>query len=246
MLGSVLLGVGLVLAVLGLRSQRWAMVGAAVVVLVVFFSWERRAANPVIDPSLFRIRAFAAGVSVVGLQNLAMYALLFELPLVLSRAFGGDARTSGRTLLALTLAMVAGSLSGSRLVARLGSRGASLVGGAVALLGMVYVGWQTPTGAGDLVPGLVLLGVGIGLSTPALQTAAMAAVDRRKSGMAAGVSSTARYLGGVIGVGVVSTLTAGAVDPLAAHRTAAQLLAVVLAIAVIAAAALPAAAPHER
>ena len=64
--------------------------------------------------------------------------------------------------------------------------------------------------------------------------------------MAAGVSSTARYLGGVIGVGVVSTLTAGAVDPLAAHRTAAQLLAVVLAIAVIAAAALPAAAPRAR
>ena len=245
-LGSVLLGVGLVLAVIGLRSQRWALVGTAVVVLVVFFGWERRAANPVIDPSLFRTRAFAAGVSVVGLQNLAMYALLFELPLVLSRAFGGDARTSGRTLLALTLAMVAGSLSGSRLVARLGSRGASLVGGAVALLGMVYVGWQTPTGAGDLVPGLVLLGVGIGLSTPAVQTAAMAAVDRAKSGMAAGVSSTARYLGGVIGVGVVSTLTAGAVDPLAAHRTAAQLLAVVLAIAVIAATALPGAAPRER
>lgn len=244
-LGSLLLGAGLVLAVLGLRSQRWALVGAGVVVLVAFFGWERRATNPVIDPSLFRTRAFAAGVSVVGLQNVAMYALLFELPLVLSRAFGGDARTSGRTLIALTLAMVAGSLSGSRLVARLGSRGASLVGGALALLGMIYVGWQTPTGAGDLVPGLVLLGVGIGLSTPAVQTATMAAVDRARSGMAAGVSSTVRYLGGVIGVGVVSTLTAGAVDPLAAHRTAAHLLAVVLVMAILAAAALPGAAPRE-
>ena len=80
LLGSTLLGVGLVLAVLGLSSQRWALVGAGVVVLVLFFAWERRAANPVIDPSLFRTRAFAAGVSVVGLQNLAMYALLFELP----------------------------------------------------------------------------------------------------------------------------------------------------------------------
>jgi len=240
-LGSTLLGVGLVLAVLGLRSQRWALVGAGVVVLVLFFAWERRAANPVIDPSLFRTRAFAAGTSVVGLQNLAMYALLFELPLVLSRAFGGDAKTSGRTLLALTLAMVVGSLSGGRLVARLGARAASLVGSTVALGGMLYVGWQTPSSASDLVPGLVLLGIGIGLSTPAVQTAAMAAVERAKSGMAAGVSSTARYLGGVIGVGVVSTLTAGAADPLAAHRTAAHLLAVVLVIAILAAAALPAA-----
>jgi MFS family permease len=188
---------------------------------------------------LFKTRAFAAGVSVVGLQNLAMYALLFELPLVLTRAFGGDARTSGRTLLALTLAMVAGSLSGSRLVTRFGARGASLVGSIVALAGMVYVGWQTPAGASDLVPGLVLVGVGIGLSTPAVQTAAMAAVERAKSGMAAGVSSTARYLGGVIGVGVVSTLTSGAAEPLAAHRTAARLLALVLVLAIVAAGAIP-------
>ena len=110
---------------------------------------------------------------------------------------------------------------------------------------MVYVGWQTPSSARDLVPGLVLLGVGIGLSTPAVQTAAMAAVERAKSGMAAGVSSTARYLGGVIGVGVVSTLMAGAADPLAAHRTAAHVLAVVLAVAILAAAALPRAGARE-
>jgi MFS family permease len=239
LLGSALLAVGLVLAMLGLRAQRPALVGAGVVVLLLFFGWERRAANPVIDPMLFKTRAFAAGVSVVGLQNLAMYALLFELPLVLTRAFGGDARTSGRTLLALTLAMVAGSLSGSRLVTRFGARGASLVGSIVALAGMVYVGWQTPAGASDLVPGLVLVGVGIGLSTPAVQTAAMAAVERAKSGMAAGVSSTARYLGGVIGVGVVSTLTSGAAEPLAAHRTAARLLALVLVLAIVAAGAIP-------
>jgi MFS family permease len=238
-LGSALLGVGLVLAVIGLHTQRWALVGTGVLVVVVFFGWERRAANPVIDPSLFRTRAFAAGVSVVGLQNLAMYALLFELPVVVSRAFGGDAKTSGRTLLALTLAMVTGSLSGSRLAARVGARGAALVGSTVALAGMLYVGWQTPSGAGDLVPGLLVLGVGIGLSTPAVQTVSMAAVERAKSGMAAGVSSTARYLGGVIGVGVVSTLLAGSPDALAAHKTAAHVLAVVLLVAILAAAALP-------
>jgi MFS family permease len=104
---------------------------------------------------------------------------------------------------------------------------------------MLYVGWQTPSGAGDLVPGLLVLGVGIGLSTPAVQTVSMAAVERAKSGMAAGVSSTARYLGGVIGVGVVSTLLAGSPDALAAHKTAAHVLAVVLLVAILAAAALP-------
>ena len=233
-----LLGAGLLLAVFGLRTQRWALLGVAAVVLAVFFVWERRAKNPVIEPSLFATPAFAAGISVIGLHNLAMYALLFELPLLLTRAFGGDARTSGRTLLALTLAMVLGSLSGDRVVSRFGTRVAAVMGSSSALLGMAYVGWRTPSGAADLVPGLVLLGAGIGLTTPAVQTAAMAAIDRAKSGMAAGVSSTSRYLGGVIGVGVVSTLLVGA-EPIAAHRNAAQVLAAVLAIALIASAALP-------
>lgn len=237
-LGSALLGAGLVLAVVGLRSQRPGMAIAGAVTIVLFFVWERRATNPVIDPSLFRTRAFAAGVSVVGLQNLAMYALLFELPIVLSRAFGAGAKTSGRTLLALTLAMVAGSMSSGRVVARVGERRCALAGSSVALGGMVLLAWQPVAGAVDLVPGLVLLGAGIGLSTPAVQAAAMAAIDRARSGMAAGVSSTARYLGGVVGVGVVSSLLHGD-DALLAHRAATHLLAVALVLALLAAASLP-------
>ena len=103
---------------------------------------------------------------------------------------------------------------------------------------MVLLAWQPVAGAVDLVPGLVLLGAGIGLSTPAVQAAAMAAIDRARSGMAAGVSSTARYLGGVVGVGVVSSLLHGD-DALLAHRAATHLLAVALVLALLAAASLP-------
>jgi MFS family permease len=219
-----------------------AALGAAV--LVLFFVWERRAANPVIDPSLFRARAFAMGVSVVGLQNLAMYALLFELPIVLARAFGSDARTSGRVLVALTLAMVAGSMSGGRVVGRLGERQGALLGSSVAVVGMLLIAWRPLASAIDLLPGLGVLGLGIGLCTPAVQTALMGSIDRARSGMAAGVSSTGRYLGGVIGVGVVSTLLHGD-DVLAAHRTAAFVLTGVLVLALAAAAALPTARQTE-
>ncbi len=244
LLGSALLGVGLLLLVIGLRAQRFAMAGAGAIVMVLFFAWERRAKNPVIDPSLFRTRAFAAGVAVVGLQNLAMYALLFELPLVLSRAFDADAKTSGRTLLALTLAMVTGSMTSGRVVARIGERGPALLGSAVALAGMLVVAWVPLHGASDVMWGLLPVGFGIGLSTPALQASAMAAIDRARSGMAAGVSSTARYLGGVIGVGIVSSLLHGS-DVLAAHRAAAVMLAVVLAAGLAVSAVLPSRARRE-
>jgi MFS family permease len=245
LLGSALLGVGLVLAVIGLRGQRFVMAAVGVIVIVLFFLWERRAQNPVIDPTLFRSRAFAAGVGVVGLQNLAMYALLFELPIVLSRAFEADAKTSGRTLLALTVAMVTGSMTSSRVVARLGERGCALLGSAVAFAGMVILAVSPLRGAADLVWGLLPLGVGIGLSTPALQASAMAAIDRSRSGMAAGVSSTARYLGGVIGVGLVSSLLHGS-SPLVAHRSATQGLALVLMVALGAAALMPRGTPVRR
>ncbi len=238
-LGGFLLAVGLVLAVLGARAGAWLVVAAGVAVLVGFFAWERRAANPVIDPALFRRRAFAAGVSVIGLQNLAMYALLFELPIILGRAWRADPAESGRTLMWLTLAMVAGSLGGGRVAGKLGERRCAIAGSVAALAGMVALAFGSPGSPLALAPGLALLGLGIGITTPSVQALAMAAVDRAQAGMAAGVSATSRYLGGVLGVGIVSTLLAGGGDALAAHRLAAHVLAIALALALGAALALP-------
>ena len=106
------------------------------------------------------------------------------------------------------------------------------------LTGMLILALHPLRSPIDLVWGLLPLGAGIGLSTPALQTQAMGAVDRSKSGMAAGVSSTARYLGGVLGVGIVSSLLRAG-DPLVAHRTATLTLAVVLALGLVFASLLP-------
>ena len=103
---------------------------------------------------------------------------------------------------------------------------------------MVLLASRPLAGALDVAPGLVLLGLGIGLSTPAVQAAAMASIDRARSGMAAGVSSTARYLGGVVGVGVVSSLLAGS-EPIAAHRAATCVLAAALVLALACASVLP-------
>jgi hypothetical protein len=57
--------------------------------------------------------------------------------------------------------------------------------------------------AGDVRFPLALLGVGIGLANPAAQTASMADIDRADSGMAAGIGSTMRYLGGVVGIAIL-------------------------------------------
>jgi MFS family permease len=237
-IGSLLLACGLVLAVIGMRAKQPAMVVGGALVLVGFFLWERRAANPVIDPALFRMRAFAAGVSVIGLQNLAMYAVLFEMPAVMSRAFSSDSAEAGRTLLWLTGAMVCGSLGSGRVVGKIGARPTAIIGALLATAGMTILALLPAAAPLDFAPGLAVLGLGIGLTTPSVQTLVMGSVERSRSGMAAGVSSTARYLGGVIGVGVVSSMLGGG-DILDAHAHAALVLAGSLGLAGIAAIALP-------
>ncbi len=237
LLGALLLGAGLTLLVAASRAKSHALVlaGLGLLSLVGFVLWERRTPEPVVDLKLFSLRPFTAGVLLVGLQNLAMYALLFELPIVLSRVLGKTSKDTGRLLLALTLAMVVCSLLGGRVARRIGERTTALLGSSLALLGMTLSGVLP---LGRMAPALVLLGGGLGLTTPSSQAASMNAVPKEKSGMAAGVSATVRYLGGVAGVAIVAVLVDSG-DLAARHRLGTLVFGAALLLAMFCAAAIP-------
>jgi MFS family permease len=216
-LGSALLAVGISLPVLALRMNTpmapW-LAAAGALLLIAFPFVERRHPAPVVDLDLLRNRAFLAGGLVVAFQNLAMYALLFQLPIFFSTVRGENAHDMGRALTALTLTMVVTSLAGGRLSEALGARAQVLIGSLMALGGMYWfhdwTGLATPS---DAVPGLVLMGAGIGLSSAPSQAAAMAGSTRANSGMAAGLLSTMRYLGGVVGIALLGALMTDPADP---------------------------------
>ena len=151
----------------------------------------------------------------VALQNLVMYTLLFELPQVLAAVLAVDAAAVGRLLVSMMGAMIVASLLSGRLVDRIGPRPIA-VAGTVACLGAVgllaSVGLSSP---GRLVLPLALLGLGVGLATPAAQSASLAAVPGARSGAAAGIGSTMRYLGGVVGVALLGRLVHLDGDPAA-------------------------------
>lgn len=239
-LGSVLLATGLGTIVVGTRVPGFVLpagaLGIALVTLFVF--WERRAPHPVVDLSLFGRRAYAAGVAIAALQNLAMYALLFELPIVLTRVTGATSATIGRTLLGMTLAMVVGSLSGGRAASALGPRASALLGGSIACAGAGLLVVLPLRSATDQLPALVCLGLGIGLSTPAAQASSLGAVPPEQSGMAAGVAASGRYVGGAAGIAIVGALLAGG-DTLARHRLGAFVFLGALAASLLAAMQLP-------
>jgi MFS family permease len=243
--GSALLSLALVLVVVGAQGEHASSLGLlalGLAVLAAFGWWEMRAQDPVVDLTLFRSLPFTAGSSLIGLQNLVMYALLFELPLVLDALFELSARATGQLLTFLMGAMVAMSLVAGRLTDRFGPRPVALGGALLCLGGLVVLQRSGPTSPGDVRLPLALLGAGLGLSSPAAQTASLSAVPREQSAMAAGVGSTMRYLGAVVGIAVLGrVLDIGGSRPevLAEHRRVLALFTVVLLASLACAAVLP-------
>ncbi len=250
--GSLLLGGGLTLAIVPAAITPASTLGvraAGVALLIVFFVWGRHVRDPVLDLALFRSRPFAAASAIIGLQNLAMYALLFQLPLFFEQVRDVPAGTSGRVVVAMMLAMVAFSPLGGRVAERIGPRLTVIAGSSLTLYGVYLVGdpeaLQHPV---DALAGLVLLGAGLGLSSAPCQASAMGAADVGRAGMAAGAISTMRYIGGVVGIAVLGGALgrAGETAATTPHSAATSVYALSLALAAALALLLPRHWPRER
>lgn len=223
-LGTGLLTAGLTLGIVGLRpgADSLLLLPAAVAVIAAFIIWELRTSAPLIALSLFASRHFSAGTILVAVQNLAMYALLFQVPIVLTALFDLEARDTGRLLVSLMIAMVIASAGAGRLIDTVGPRRVAVTGSVVAVIGVLALGWISLTSSTQVILPLAVVGVGVGLATPAAQAASISAVPEDRTGMAAGVASTMRYLGGIIGVAIMSRsldATGSRADIVAENRT---------------------------
>ncbi len=243
--GSVLLTLAVVLVVVGAQGEQASSLVVLAVGLAVFIPfgwWEARAEEPVVDFTLFRSVPFAAGSLLIALQNLVMYGLLFELPLVLDELFDLSAQATGRLLTFLMVAMVAMSLVAGRLTDRFGPRPMAVGGALLCLVGLVTLYRSGPFAPGDVHIPLGLLGAGLGLSSPAAQSASMSGVAPWQSGMAAGMGSTMRYLGAVVGIALLGRmldLDGSQAQVLAEHRAVLAVFAVTLVASLACAAILP-------
>ena len=232
-LGSAILGLAVLLLVAAVDRTSVVFAAGAVTMLALFVMRELRADDPVLDVRLFTRPAFAAGSSIVGLQNLAMYAMLFLLPFFLARSGSGPA-AAGTKLLLFTISMVVASPFGGRLSDAVGARAVGLAGAFLATAGATIF-----VSTGELLASIVLMGTGIGLSTGPSQAAAMSAVPASQAGVASGALSTMRYVGGVLGSGLVALLAGG----IAASDTRLLVFPVVLLLSGAAAIALPGRTP---
>ncbi|MBZ0114585.1 MAG: MFS transporter, partial [Thermoanaerobaculia bacterium] len=243
-LGAALLAVGLGAVAVGLKvaAWRWSLVPLGGAMLLAFTMWESRTTDPLLDLKLFRERHFVAGGAVIALQNLTMYALIFQLPFLLEGSLQLGPEKVGRVLVTMTLAMMLAAPVGARLSERIGVRRTVLLGLGAGIGGLL-IGLRGLGGLslGPLLLCLGALGLGLGLVTGPVQAAALSAVSGPRSGVASGVLSTMRYLGGIVGVSVISILLdgGGATDPVAGHRICFLIYIATHGIAILVASLLP-------
>ncbi len=185
------------------------VVGVPVVIMLaaVFLQWESKHPDPVLQPRLFRRRAFAAANGGIALGNLAMYTVLLSVPLLLASRHESSTLQAGLVLTAMTAAMIVVSPVGGRLADRFGRRLPTTVGLALLALGTVPM---AVAGAEIMLPplviGLAFVGVGIGIATPGLQSTAVESVPTEEAGVASGIYSTSRYLGSIVGSAILAGL----------------------------------------
>ena len=226
--GALLLAAGLVAIVLPLVDGRqegwpawsWACLAAGPVLLVAFAGYlrrvSRRGGQPLLDPSIFAVPAFRAGLTVQVLfwcQQAASYLLL---ALFLQQGRGLSPLASGGVFSVLAAGYLATSFRAPGLTIRFGRRviATGAVIGAVGDLLMVLAvaRWGVGGPLALLFPGLFLLGAGQGLCITPLTTTVLSHADARTAGSVSGALSTAQQVGNAIGVAVSGVIFYGLLD----------------------------------
>lgn len=187
----------------------------AATLFMLFVGIEARSSTPLVPLALFRLRNVSTANVVGVLWAAAMFAWFFISALYLQQVLGFSALEVGLAFLPANLIMGAFSLGlSARLVMRFGIRWPLAAGLLLAALGLMLFARAPQDGnfVIDVLPGMLLLGLGAGIAFNPLLLAAMSEVDESQSGLASGVVNTAFMMGGALGLAVLASLAATRTD----------------------------------
>jgi predicted MFS family arabinose efflux permease len=214
--GAVLGTAGLLVLVYGVirtdaagwgSTEVLGLFGAAIVLLGAFVYAESRAADPLVPLKLFRVRGLSVSALALALNGGAFLGMFFMTALYLQQVHGDSALDAGAHFVPMGIAAIASAVVGAQLVTRVGTRAAYLGGSAVGVAGLLLLS-RAGVGSGyaaDILPGLIVFGLGLPLVGVANQIAAIAEVPHEDAGAASGVVTAAFQVGGAIGLALVST-----------------------------------------
>jgi EmrB/QacA subfamily drug resistance transporter len=202
-----------------LTVQTIGLLAAAGVLLVVFLVVESRVSQPLVPLGLFRHRTLSTANGVAVLLAGAMFAWFFLSALYLQLVLGYSPLEVGLAFLPATLIMGSFSLGlSAKLVMRFGLK-PPLVAGMLFMAAGLFLFTFVPVDGNfvvDVVPGMILLGIGAGMGFNPLLLAAMGDVEPNQAGLASGLVNTAFMMGGALGLAILASLSASRSDSLLA------------------------------
>jgi EmrB/QacA subfamily drug resistance transporter len=215
--GAVTVTASLVLLVFGLTqanrvgwgsAQTIGVFVASAVLMAIFLVNETRSQSPLVPLGIFRRRTLT-GANLVGLGlGTMIFGMFFLLSLYMQQVLGYSALKTGFGYLAVALTVVVAAAISQAFVTRLGVKPVLVIGMALLGAGLVYFTQVSAGGSyfGDLLPGFLVIGVGMGFSFVPISIAALAGVQGPEAGLASGLINTSQQIGGALGLALLTTV----------------------------------------
>jgi len=228
--GAILVTAGLSILVLGITQGRdwgWssaATIGvfvASAVLLLGFVGWESRAADPLVPFSIFRLQTLTASNVAGFILGTALFAMFLMLTLYMQQVLGYSPLETGFGYLAVAGTAVIWANVAAQAVNRVGVKPALVFGMAMMTAGLLYFTQVSVGGSywADLLPGFLIIGVGIPFAFVPISIAAVAGTKREEAGLASGLINTSQQIGGAVGIAILSTVATSTTNDAIASGT---------------------------
>ncbi|MGA1811029.1 MFS transporter [Frondihabitans sp. 4ASC-45] len=212
--------VGIVYGFSNAETNSWSdpitiiCLAGGVVLLAAFVLIQSRVKHPLLPLRVILNRDRGGSYLVIGLAGIGMFAVFLFLTYYLELTLGFSSLKTGVAFLPMPLSiMLSATVFGSRLLPRVGPRLLIFVGGLLGAAGLALlsrIGLDTSY-ASTVLPGLIVMGLGMGLIFSSAMNTATSGVGREDAGVASATVNTMQQIGGSIGTALLSTLSAGAV-----------------------------------
>ncbi len=181
---------------------------ASILLLVGFVVWELRHPEPLMRLGILRIKT-VTGANVSGfILGTATFSMFLMLTLYMQQVLGYSPMKTGVAYLAVAGTAIFTSALAAQFVTRIGVKPALLIGMSSLTAGLVYFTQVSVDGSyvGDLLPGFLLVAVGLGFSFVPISIAALAGIQPAEAGLASGLINTSQQIGGALGIAALSTI----------------------------------------
>jgi EmrB/QacA subfamily drug resistance transporter len=216
-LGAVLVTGGLSTAVYGITqandwgwssAQTIGVFAAAVALLAGFVVRELSAADPLMSFSIFKIKT-VSGANIAGfILGTALFSMFLMLTLYMQQVLGYSPLKTGVAYIAVAGGVIVWSMVAQTLVTRVGVKPVLVTGMSLLTVGLLYFTQVSADGSylGDLLPGFLIIAMGMGFAFVPISIAALAGVPAKEAGIASGLINTSQQIGGALGIAVLSSV----------------------------------------